>query len=104
MNLRLSLWCASIPIAALLACSTSHSRVEANWGESIGHTMGAQTATNGNDGPRGLDAATAERVAEKYYGGAEAPAQPAAAVPSAAAATGVVVGSAASASAAAPTQ
>ena len=60
--------CGLFASSALFGCA--HSRVDASWGESIGHTLQAQT-TSGLPGPSGLDAPTAERVASRYFRGQE---------------------------------
>lgn len=63
-----ALICGLIASSAMTACS--HSRVDASWGESSGHTLRAQVDSQ-LPGPRGLDAPTAERVTARYYRGQE---------------------------------
>lgn len=57
--------------AALAALGCASSRVDANWGEGLGHTWSVQIDPNNSSEIVGLDAPTAERVADRYYKGQE---------------------------------
>lgn len=66
---------AGLLLAAGLTGGCLHSRVEPRWGEAYRAAMAGQTADPAApasaEGPEGIDAGTAERVADRYYEGQE---------------------------------
>jgi outer membrane murein-binding lipoprotein Lpp len=60
---------AFVAAAALVLAGCASSRVDANWGEGLGHTWSAQIDPNNSSEIVGLDAQTAELVADRYYKG-----------------------------------
>jgi type IV pilus biogenesis protein CpaD/CtpE len=82
MSCRKPLLAILIAIAACLgatACTHwifgNESVVDENWGDAVEHNVQAQVADPESpaslEGPEGIDASTAERVAERYYRGQE---------------------------------
>lgn len=69
MSSTVKFLCGAVTALALSGCA--HSRVDASWGEGIGYTLTAQIGSPAMHGPTGLDAPTAERVADRYYRGQE---------------------------------
>jgi hypothetical protein len=68
------LGCVGAIALALVGCASSS--VDASWGVAVAHLAAKQTAAplgvEGEEPVQGIDAPTAQRVAERYYRGQEA--------------------------------